>query len=261
MRTVPTTSDLLLRDARLVDGDALVDVLLDGGRIAAVSTAGARPRCPSRPSRSRSTSTAARWCPACGTRTRTSRSGRWCVSGSTCRRRRRPRTPPPWCAPACGRAARPAATLVGYGFRTASWPDAPHRHGARRRGAAGGLPVVLVSGDLHSALGVDGGPALPRHREHPTGLLREEEWMPISQAVRTRRRRGRRASGRRGAGRRRPRRRRRRRLRGGGQPHHLAPAGRGGVDGLRVRAGCGSSTSTRSRRRAAHGDSSAPGAW
>src|SRR6187549_1412855 len=36
MRTVPTTSDVLLRDARLVDGDAPVDVLLRAGRVAAV---------------------------------------------------------------------------------------------------------------------------------------------------------------------------------------------------------------------------------
>src|SRR6188768_2281718 len=37
MGTVPTTSDVLLRGARLVDGDAPVDVLLRGGRVAAVA--------------------------------------------------------------------------------------------------------------------------------------------------------------------------------------------------------------------------------
>ena len=44
MPTVPTTSDVLLRGARLVDGDAPVDVLLRDGRVAAVGSRAPRRR-------------------------------------------------------------------------------------------------------------------------------------------------------------------------------------------------------------------------
>jgi len=72
--------------------------------------------------------------------------------------------------------ARSSATpIVGYGFRDALWPDEPHRDVLDQ--AAAGLPVVLVSADLHSAwLNTV---ALRRFGEpdHPTGLLREEAAM------------------------------------------------------------------------------------
>jgi predicted amidohydrolase YtcJ len=77
---------------------------------------------------------------------------------------------------------RPGTMLVGYGFRDGLWPDVPTAALLDAAIADAGLPpqpVVLVSGDLHSAwlsapamarLGVVG---------HPTGLLRENEWIPL----------------------------------------------------------------------------------
>ena len=77
--------------------------------------------------------------------------------------------------------------LVGRGFRDALWPDEPTAKmldGAlAAAGAPAGVGVVLVSGDLHCAwLNT---PALARlgASEHPTGLLREAEWMPRMGAI------------------------------------------------------------------------------
>lgn len=70
--------------------------------------------------------------------------------------------------------------LVGYGFRWAGWDAEPTA--AVLDEVVGDVPVILLSGDLHSAwassaglryLGID----------HPTGLLREEEWMPASPRI------------------------------------------------------------------------------
>jgi predicted amidohydrolase YtcJ len=77
----------------------------------------------------------------------------------------------------------PAAgeTLVGYGFRDALWPDAAHRDVLDP--AAGDVPVVLVSGDLHC--GWLSSAALERygHRGHPSGLIRESEWFAVTVAL------------------------------------------------------------------------------
>jgi hypothetical protein len=75
------------------------------------------------------------------------------------------------------------APLVGYGFRDALWPDVPHRD--LLDAVSGDLPVVLISGDLHSAW--LNSAALRRfgHGDHATGLLREEAAMQvIGEAVR-----------------------------------------------------------------------------
>ncbi len=72
-------------------------------------------------------------------------------------------------------------TLVGFGFRDGLWPDAPGR--AVLDAASAGVPVVLVSGDLHScwlnstALAAHGFP------DHPTGLLREEDAFAVVKAL------------------------------------------------------------------------------
>jgi predicted amidohydrolase YtcJ len=70
-----------------------------------------------------------------------------------------------------------ATTIVGYGFRDALWPDQPHRVVLDE--AAGGVPVVLIGADLHSAWLNTA--ALRRFGEpdHPTGLLREEAAMRV----------------------------------------------------------------------------------
>jgi predicted amidohydrolase YtcJ len=76
---------------------------------------------------------------------------------------------------------RGAATIVGYGFRDALWPDAPHRDILDE--AVAEPPAVLISADLHSAwLNTS---ALRRFGapEHPTGLLREAEAMRVIDEV------------------------------------------------------------------------------
>ncbi len=64
-----------------------------------------------------------------------------------------------------------AGILIGAGFRDGLWPDAPTP--ALLDAVSPGLPVVLVSGDLHAAW--LNSVALDRfgHSGHPTGLLRE----------------------------------------------------------------------------------------
>jgi predicted amidohydrolase YtcJ len=83
------------------------------------------------------------------------------------------------------RCARPdtelTSPIVGYGFRAALWPDEPHRDLLDQ--ATGGLPVVLISGDLHSAWLNTAALARFGEQDHPTGLLREEAAMRIIREV------------------------------------------------------------------------------
>ncbi|WP_448630486.1 amidohydrolase [Cellulomonas soli] len=67
--------------------------------------------------------------------------------------------------------------LVGHGFRDGLWPDVPSA--ALLDAVAGSTPVVLVSGDLHAAWASSAGLAFLGVGEHPTGVLRESEWLPI----------------------------------------------------------------------------------
>ncbi|WP_146898324.1 amidohydrolase [Cellulomonas aerilata] len=75
-----------------------------------------------------------------------------------------------------------AGVLVGMGFRDGLWPEPPTARrldeGLRAAGH-GDAAVFLMSGDLHSAWLST--PALSRlgRAGHPTGLLREDEWMPL----------------------------------------------------------------------------------
>ena len=76
---------------------------------------------------------------------------------------------------------QPADTvLLGYGFRDGLWPDIPTT--ALLDTAAPDVPVVMVSGDLHSAwLNTV---ALQRFgRAGHTGLLREDDWLPIMSEI------------------------------------------------------------------------------
>ncbi|WP_418275268.1 amidohydrolase [Isoptericola jiangsuensis] len=74
----------------------------------------------------------------------------------------------------------PGRPFVGYGFRWATWSDEPTA--AVLDAVAGDVPVILLSGDLHSAWASTAG---LRYLgiEHSTGLLVEEEWMPASPAI------------------------------------------------------------------------------
>lgn len=75
--------------------------------------------------------------------------------------------------------ARPSdATLVGFGFRDATWPDLPTVALLDR--AAAGRAVVLVSGDLHC--GWFSSAALTRFglAADESGLVREDDFLPIA---------------------------------------------------------------------------------
>ena len=72
-------------------------------------------------------------------------------------------------------AGHPGGVFVGYGFRDGTWPDAPTRAGIDALGT--GVPVVLISGDLHCAWLNSLAAA---HLGLPTddsGLVREGPWI------------------------------------------------------------------------------------
>ncbi|MCU1636582.1 MAG: amidohydrolase [Cryobacterium sp.] len=73
--------------------------------------------------------------------------------------------------------------VIGYGFRDGLWPDTPNR--ALLDDAAGSVPVVLVSGDLHCCWLNSAALAQHGFGEHATGLLREDECFDVVAAVAT----------------------------------------------------------------------------
>ncbi|WP_432456986.1 amidohydrolase [Cellulomonas iranensis] len=75
----------------------------------------------------------------------------------------------------------PGRPLVGIGFRDGTWPDLPSA--ALLDAVAGDVPVVLVSGDLHCAWVSTAGLRMFGVTAHPTGVLREAEWMPLMGAL------------------------------------------------------------------------------
>ena len=76
------------------------------------------------------------------------------------------------------RAEAPVDTpIVGYGFRDALWPDSPRREVLDAASAA--IPVVLISGDLHSAWLNTAALRRFGHTDNRTGLLREEAAMQV----------------------------------------------------------------------------------
>ncbi|MEO6200786.1 MAG: amidohydrolase [Cryobacterium sp.] len=72
-------------------------------------------------------------------------------------------------------------TLVGFGFRDGLWPEAPRLDVLDA--AAGTIPVVLVSGDLHSCWLNSAALALHGFGDHPTGLLREDDCFAVVNAL------------------------------------------------------------------------------
>jgi predicted amidohydrolase YtcJ len=62
--------------------------------------------------------------------------------------------------------------LVAFGFRDALWPDEPSL--ALLDDVSGGVPVAVVSADLHAVWLNSGALALVGQTGHPTGLLREQ---------------------------------------------------------------------------------------
>ena len=77
--------------------------------------------------------------------------------------------------------AVPGQPLVGYGFRWATWSEYPTA--SALDAVAGDVPVILLSGDLHAAWASTAGLRYLGIGDHPTGLLREEEWMPASPRI------------------------------------------------------------------------------
>ncbi|MEP6478606.1 MAG: amidohydrolase [Rhodoglobus sp.] len=71
--------------------------------------------------------------------------------------------------------------LVGVGFRDGLWADAPTRDVLDA--ASGGIPVVLVSGDLHSAWLNSAALAEHGFADHPTGLLVEDDAFGVTNSV------------------------------------------------------------------------------
>ncbi|MCG5214251.1 amidohydrolase family protein [Streptosporangium soli] len=67
----------------------------------------------------------------------------------------------------------PGEILVGYGYRDGLWPDRPDK--SMLQAALPGLPVMLVSNDLHTAWCSPAALALVGYGEHPTGVLVEQE--------------------------------------------------------------------------------------
>ena len=76
-----------------------------------------------------------------------------------------------------GRETSDDMSVVGYGFRDALWPDPPQRE--LLDAACAAFPVVLISGDLHSAWLNTAALRRHGHVDHATGLLREEAAMQV----------------------------------------------------------------------------------
>lgn len=79
--------------------------------------------------------------------------------------------------------ATPPSPLIGFGFRDGLWPDAPALD--ILDAASGGIPVVLVSADLHSVWLNSPALELYGHRGHPTGLLREDPAFEVERRIGT----------------------------------------------------------------------------
>jgi len=75
----------------------------------------------------------------------------------------------------------PGMPLVGYGFRDGLWPDVPHL--SMLDAVAPDIAVVMVSGDLHCAWLNSAALALFGRPGHATGVLREQEWLPVMNRV------------------------------------------------------------------------------
>ncbi|ADG75839.1 Amidohydrolase 3 [Cellulomonas flavigena DSM 20109] len=166
---------LVLRRARLLGQDAPVDVVLRDGRIASLGVAAAgvgdvvdldgRLLLPGLWDQHTHLT---QWALARG---RLDVSGAESAAQAVALVAERLRTSPP----------APGRPLVGLGFRDGTWPDAPSA--ALLDAVAGDVPVVLVSGDLHCAWASTAGIRLLGVAQHPTGVLRETEWMPLMGAL------------------------------------------------------------------------------
>ncbi|MGY4645240.1 amidohydrolase [Cellulomonas sp. URHB0016] len=174
--TKRTNHPVVLTGARRVGGPGHVDVLLRDGRVAAIGTelhAGPRVERIALDGRVLvpglwdAHTHLTQWALA---RRRLDVSGaRSAAEAASLVARRLADAPPP-----------PRLALVGAGFRDALWPDEPTARVLDE--VAGEVPVVLVSGDLHCAWASTAGLRF-LGVTHPTGLLREDEWLPLQGVV------------------------------------------------------------------------------
>lgn len=72
---------------------------------------------------------------------------------------------------------QPGHPLIGHGFRDGMWPDTPTAE--MLDDAVGGVPALLISGDLHCAWLNTAALAIFGHAGHPTGVLREDECFEV----------------------------------------------------------------------------------
>jgi predicted amidohydrolase YtcJ len=167
---------LVLRNARLPGSDDVVDVGIDAGRIRSI---GYRPAGDGQPS--------------------VDLGGRWLIPGlwdshvhfsqwaQTSRRLdvSTATSAAETAALVAGRilelSLQPGDRLVGFGFRDGLWPDTPTS--ALLDAATGPVPVVLVSGDLHSCWLNSAALAVYGFIGHQTGLLREEDAFAVEHAI------------------------------------------------------------------------------
>ncbi|GGL01706.1 amidohydrolase [Salinibacterium xinjiangense] len=82
---------------------------------------------------------------------------------------------------AAGVAIEPGQAFVASGFRDGLWPDAPTLEVLDT--ASGGIPVVLISADLHAVWLNSAALDLYGHRGHPSGLLVEDPAFEITQQL------------------------------------------------------------------------------
>lgn len=180
-----TTPALLLRSARRLGDDDPVDLLLVGGRVAACALSGA--------------GILDRGVPGGPPVETVDLDGRWVIPGLwdqhvhvaqwAMSRDRLDLSGARSAAHAAQLVAerlavappRTGTALIGRGFRDALWPDTPDK--AVLDAVVGDTPVVLVAADLHCAWASSSGLALLGAAGHPTGVLRELEWMSTMGAL------------------------------------------------------------------------------
>jgi predicted amidohydrolase YtcJ len=173
---------LVLAGGRLLGSDVPVDLVLDGGRIAAMVPAGDAPDVAAIPDHT-------------GHAERIELDGRTVLPGlwdnhvhftQWALTSRRIDLSAADSAAAAAELVRERAgaesgeQIIGFGFRDGLWPDAPSREVLDP--AASG-PVVLVSGDLHCVWLNSVALKLYGFAEHPTGLLREDDAFAVVRAL------------------------------------------------------------------------------
>ncbi|WEO75828.1 amidohydrolase family protein [Cryobacterium sp. SO2] len=180
---------LVLRNGRLPGSDDLVDVRIDGGRITSI---GYLPPADDHAPATRTVDLAERWIiPGLWDNhvhfsqwAQTSR--RLDVSAATSAHAAAQLVAERLAAlaalPGAGDHTGPGHDrLVGFGFRDGLWPDAPSR--TLLDAATGAVPVVLVSGDLHSCWLNSAALAVYGFAGHQTGLLREDDAFAVERAI------------------------------------------------------------------------------